>query len=189
MLEEENMNIDMYFIIVLSTFIVGIESLILFLQYTSIKEKEEKSSLFWWTLSSLFYLLSYITGYFRNTTFLGYFAIILNNFFSLGAAVAIYIGTVKYYKEYSLKKWHFIYTGIAVLISAYYSVINYNLQIRSINFSIFIAILSLMTATVIYKNCDFKSKISKLLFLLMITHGLFYSFRTITYFLNPDNYK
>ena len=186
MLEEENMNIDMYFIIVLSTFIVGIESLILFLQYTSIKEKEEKSSLFWWTLSSLFYLLSYITGYFRNTTFLGYFAIILNNFFSLGAAVAIYIGTVKYYKEYSLKKWHFIYTGIAVLISAYYSVINYNLQIRSINFSIFIAILSLMTATVIYKNCDFKSKISKLLFLLMITHGLFYSFRTITYFLNPD---
>ena len=55
MLEEENMNIDMYFIIVLSTFIVGIESLILFLQYTSIKEKEEKSSLFWWTLSSLFY--------------------------------------------------------------------------------------------------------------------------------------
>ena len=109
MLEEENMNIDMYFIIVLSTFIVGIESLILFLQYTSIKEKEEKSSLFWWTLSSLFYLLSYITGYFRNTTFLGYFAIILNNFFSLGAAVAIYIGTVKYYKEYSLKKWHFIY--------------------------------------------------------------------------------
>ena len=41
MLEEENMNIDMYFIIVLSTFIVGIESLILFLQYTSIKEKEE----------------------------------------------------------------------------------------------------------------------------------------------------
>lgn len=180
------MNIDMYFVIFLSTFIVGIESLILFLQYRSIKEDEYKTSLFWWTLSTIFYLFSYITGYLRGTTFLGLFAIILNNFFSLSAVIGIYIGTVKYYKEYSLKKWHFISTGIAVLIASYYTLINYNLQIRSINFSMFIAIISLMTARVIYKNCIFKDQISKLFFLLMNTHGLFYLLRAIIYFLNPD---
>lgn len=43
-----------------------------------------------------------------------------------------------------------------------------------------------MTAKVIYKNCTFKNRITKLFFLIITTHGLFYLFRTIVYFINPD---
>lgn len=180
------MNIDMHFVILLSTLVVIIESYALFMQYRSIKIID-KSNFFWWTLSSFFYLFAFVTGYLRNISSLGYIAIVLNNFLSVSAITSSYIGTIKYYKEYEVKKWHFFYVGIATVIATIFTYFNYNLQIRSINSSLFIGIMAILTARAIYKNCDFRNNFSKLLFRAFFLYGLFYLFRAFVYFKDSDS--
>lgn len=180
------MNIDMRFIILLSTLVVIIETYVLFMQYKNIKIID-KSNFFWWTLSSFFYLFAFITGYLRGITNFGYISIVLNNFFSIGAITCTYIGTVKYYKEYQLKKWHLFYVGVPTIIATIFTYVKFDLQIRSINSSLFIGIMAILSALVIYKNCDFKNSFSKLLFKSFLVYGSFYCFRAWVYLNNSDS--
>lgn len=178
------MNINLHFIIFITTIIVGIESLLLLFHYRTIKNINNKS-FFWWTLGSFLNFFALIFNFFRGRTFPFNIFIPLNNLFFLGALICLHIGIVKFFIEYSVKKWHISLLILITIISSYFTFINYSYHIRVINFSFFVAISTFLSAKFLYK-IPLKDYPTKILFYIFSFYSLFFFLRGLEVIKNKN---
>lgn len=178
------MNSNMHFLIFISTVIIGIESILLLFHYQTIKNINNKS-FFWWTLGSFLNFFALIFNFFRGVNFPLNVFIPLNNLFFLSALLCLHIGTLKFFIDYSVKKWHIVFLVLITSISSYFTFVNYNYQIRVINFSLFIGVSTFLTAKFLYKK-HLKDYPSKVLFYIFSIYSLFFFLRTIEVITNKN---
>ena len=145
------MEININFLIFLTTIIIGINTGILFFQYKII-ENLDKRFFYYWTMGSFFNFMGLIINYGRNFSFLKSLATVSNNLLFFVGAIFTYLGTRVFLKKYNFKNHHFLYLIIPSLISIYFTYISNNSLIRSINFNFFISLMSFLSVILLYKE-------------------------------------
>lgn len=181
------MEININFLIFLTTIIVGINTGILCFQYKSI-ENLDKRFFYYWTMGSFFNFMGLIINYGRSFPMLKNFTTVANNIFFFIGAIFAYLGTKSFLKKYNYKNHHFLYLIVPSLISVYFTYVKDSSIIRGANFSFFISLMAFLSVILIFresKKC--KECASKLLFGTLLIYSLYFGIRVILYVVVPNS--
>lgn len=180
------MEINIDFLIFLTTVIIGINTGILFFQYKTI-ENLDKKFFYYWTMASFSNFIGLLINYGKDSFSLKNLVISASSVLFFIGAIFTYLGTKVFLKKYNFKNHHFLYLIIPSLISIYFTYINDNPLIRSINFNFFMGLMAFLSFILIYKE-SIKCKEGSLKLLLSISfmYSLYFGIRIVLYIFYPS---
>lgn len=147
-------------------------------QYFKNKESREIK---WWLLWSIFENLAFIMILFRDSSGgLRNLVIVLQNVFMGTGVMFLYAGTMKIFGRRTNRKFLYAAAALLILIFFQFTVISYNIYIRSLVINFYLSFFALWPAYLLIKNRDYKKYTSScLIIVVFITHGLVFLLRLI----------
>ena len=135
----------------------------------------------WWAFGSAAWAVGFVMNLARGVPAVSKVAIAANNVFFVAGLLLLYIGIQRFLGQNENKKRLVIFSTVFSLTAIIFTFLIDNLVVRRVNFSVAIAVSSILIALALLKQKETSiGETARLLIVLYLSHGAFYIVRALS---------